>query len=69
MCKSTNEKKLTNANGIAFKELKDFINNIDFIPDDSIVYIDFYSSSFAERKTKEVVANEEGIILYDWTNE
>ena len=69
MCKPTNEKKLTNVNGITFKELKDFINSIDFIPDDSMVYIDFYSSVFAERKTKEIIVDEEGITLYDWTNE
>lgn len=69
MCKPANKKKLTNKNGVTFKELKNFINNIDFIPDDSIVYIDFYSSTFAEHKTKEVIADEEGITLYDWTNE
>ena len=69
MCKPTNEKKLTNKNGIAFKELKDFINSIDFIPDDSIVYIAVYSSVLSERKIEEVIADEEGITLYDWTNE
>lgn len=69
MCKPTDEKRLTNKNGITFKELKDFINSIDFIPDDSIVYIDFYSSVTSEHKTKELIADNKGITLYDWTNE
>jgi hypothetical protein len=69
MCKPTNEKKLTNKNGITFKELKDFINSINFIPDDSVVYIDVYSSVLSECKTKEIIADEEGLTIYDWTNE
>ena len=64
MCKSTNEKRLTNQNGITFGELKEFINSLDVVPNDTVVYLDVWSNS--EIRLKEVIADEEGITLYDW---
>lgn len=64
MCKPINEKKLTNSFGITFKELKDFINSIDFVPDDAIVYIDG-SAMGLEQSVEEIIADSEGITLYD----
>ena len=68
MCKPINEKKLTNKNGIPFSQLKEFINSIDFIPDDPPVYVDIYSSP-SEHRIKEIIADEEGLTIYDWTAE
>lgn len=67
MCKPVNEKKLTNVNGITFSQLKEFVNSIDFIPDDPLVYVDIYSSP-SEHHIEEIIADEEGLTIYDWTN-
>ena len=64
MCKPTNEKRLTKQNGITFGELKEFINSLDVVPNDTVVYLDVWSNS--EIRLREVIADEEGITLYDW---
>ena len=64
MCKPTNEKKLTNQFGVTFKELKDFINSIDFIPDDAMVYIAGAAMSL-EQSVEEIIADSDRITLYD----
>lgn len=65
MCKPTNEKRLTNKNGVTFGQLKEFINSIDFVPNDSIVYID--GGNYSEEKVKDAIADEEGLTLYDFS--
>lgn len=64
MCEPINRKEITNEFGITFKQLKEFINEVDsFVPDESIVTIDMINRM--ESNVLNIIADDEGVAIYD----